>query len=383
MVTGDALGIKRIESIHYYVHDLERSRRFYTQKLGFSELAHSSPDLEARGHQRSVAFLAGDCCIGVSQPLGEGGRAWRYLRKHAEGVGTIIFEVENAEHAFELLERRGATAINDVQRHESNEHGALAFFSITTPFGDTTFRFVERKEPGYLFPGWIARDTPLDKNDLGIQSIDHVTSNFQTMMPALLWLEHVLGFERYWSIEFHTDDLSPSAHGSGLRSVVMWEPGSGIKFANNEPYRPHFKQSQINIFHEENRGDGVQHVALHVASIIDAVRGMRARGVDFMPTPDAYYDNLKSRLEKLHIGTIDESVDELRELGILVDGCETHRYLLQIFLKESASVHADPEAGPFFFELIERKGDAGFGGGNFRALFESIEAAQRSEGSDK
>jgi 4-hydroxyphenylpyruvate dioxygenase len=158
---------------------------------------------------------------------------------------------------------------------------------------------------------------------------------------------------------------------------VMWDPESEVKFAHNEPYRPHFKHSQINAFNEENRGDGVQHLAIAVDDIVSAVEGMRERGVQFMSTPDAYYDRLPQRLVQTGIGEIDEAVSRLRELGILVDGAERHRYLLQIFLKDSAELYHSAEAGPFFYEIIQRKGAPGFGEGNFRALFESIERVQQ------
>jgi 4-hydroxyphenylpyruvate dioxygenase len=162
----------------------------------------------------------------------------------------------------------------------------------------------------------------------------------------------------------------------------MWDPRSGVKFANNEPYRPYFKSSQINIFNEEHRGDGVQHAALAVKDILSAVRSMRERGISFMPTPGSYYDMLPKRLEQLGIMKIDEDIKELRDLEILVDGERAGKYLLQIFLKESAGMYGDPNAGPFFYEIIQRKGDRGFGGGNFRALFESIERAQKTGGAD-
>jgi 4-hydroxyphenylpyruvate dioxygenase len=201
------------------------------------------------------------------------------------------------------------------------------------------------------------------------------------MKPALLWMEHVLGMERFWEVAFHTTDVAPGASkGSGLRSVVMFDRASGVKFANNEPARPFFKASQINIFNEDLRGDGVQHVALGVEDILACVRGLRARGVEFMPTPPSYYEMLPERLERHGIGKLDEDIDVLRELEILVDGDGARRYLLQIFLKESAGLYNEPAAGPFFFEIIQRKGDQGFGAGNFRALFESIEREQRRHG---
>ena len=390
MAKREPLGIRHIEALHYYVHDLERTRRFFVDKLDFRELGASSAELEREGRQRAVAFQAGQAVFVIHQPAGEGGRAWRYLRKHPEGVGTVVFEVEEIDRAFRLLDERGGTFITDVQRFEADGRragagnaGALAMFSITTPFGDTTFRFIERRAPAPLFPGFVAAPEVAASagNRFGFTHIDHLTSNFQTMKPALLWMEHVLGFEPIWKIKFHTNDVAAAQkrdHGSGLKSVVMGDPQSGIKFANNEPFRPYFKDSQINIFAEDNRGDGVQHSALAVPDILGTVRGLRARGVEFMSTPGSYFDMLPERLRTSGIGAIDESLDSLRELEILIDGERPRQYLLQIFLKEAAGLHHDPEAGPFFFEIIQRKGDQGFGAGNFRALFEAIERDQQA-----
>jgi 4-hydroxyphenylpyruvate dioxygenase len=378
MADRPSLGIQRIEALHYYVHDLERTRRFFVDRLDFVELGTSGPELERDGRQRSAAFRAGDALFVIHQPLGEGGRAWRYLRKHPEGVGTVVLDVEDIDRTFRLLDERGGTFITDVQRF-SDDGGMLAMFSITTPFGDTTFRFVERRGYSKLFPGFVPRaPAPGPGNRFGFGAVDHLTANFQTMKPALLWMEHVLGFQQMWEIAFHTRDVSQTqgSHGSGLKSIVMWDPASGVKFANNEPFRPFFKDSQINIFAEDNRGDGIQHSALTVADIVSAVRGLRGAGVEFMPTPGSYYDVLPERLKQIGVMEIDESVDLLRELEILIDGQKPRSYMLQIFLKEAAGLYHDPEAGPFFFEIIQRKGDQGFGAGNFRALFEAIEREQ-------
>lgn len=378
----EPLGIRRIESIHYYVHDLERSRKFYCGLMDFAEIGESSPELTASGKQHSVLFNAGDCNIICSEPVGVGGRAWRFLKKHPDGIGTITYEVEDADKTFRLLDERGGTPIDDVHEFDDGNGGKLRTFSITTPFGDTTFRFVERRGFGPLFPGLVEHPEKRGgKNVFGIESFDHVTSNFQTMKPALLWMEHVLGCETYWNVQFHTEDVNAGqSKGSGLRSTVMWEPHSGVKFANNEPWRPFFKASQINIFNEEHRGDGVQHVALTVKDILSAVRGMRERGLSFMPTPGTYYDMLSDRLKKIGVQKIEEDVNVLRDLEILVDGEKEGQYLLQIFLKDAAGLYGEAQAGPFFYEIIQRKGDRGFGSGNFRALFESIERQQESEG---
>jgi 4-hydroxyphenylpyruvate dioxygenase len=375
-----SLGIRRIESVLYYVHDLERVRTFFTEKLDFAEVGASTPELDRAGRQRSAAFQAGECLFICCEPVGIGGRAWRFLKKHPEGIGTIVYEVEDIQRTFALLDERGGTMITDVQSFQ-DDSGTIKMFSITTPFGDTTFRFVERNGYGSLFPGFQLYTQPKGgKNRFHFGRLDHVTTNFQTMAPALLWMEHVMGMERFWTVQFHTNDVAPDrGHGSGLKSIVMHEPNSGLKFANNEPMRPFFKESQINIFGEDHRGDGVQHAALTVEDIIPVVRGLRERGVEFMPTPGAYYDALPKRLTELGVGDIDEDKKILRDLEILVDGESHHRYLLQIFLKESAGLFKDPAAGPFFFEIIQRKGSDGFGAGNFRALFESIERQQRME----
>ena len=212
-------------------------------------------------------------------------------------------------------------------------------------------------------------------------SFDHITSNFSTLSPALLWMEHVMGFERYWGINFHTVDVDPArTSGSGLKSVVMWDPNSGVKFANNEPQRPFFDASQIALFVQDLRSDGIQHAAMTVRDIIPAVRQMRGKGLRFMPTPASYYDMMPQRIEEAGILRIDEDIETLRELEILIDGKAEHAYLLQIFMQEAAGLYEEADAGPFFYEVIQRKGDKGFGGGNFRALFESIERQQRAEG---
>ena len=376
----EPLGIRKIAALVYYVRDLSRVRNFMLDKLDFAEIGESSQELTERGRQKSVVIQAGDVNLVFCAPHGEGGRAWRYLRKHPEGVGTVVFDVENIEHTFRLLDERGGTMISDVERF-SDEGGTLAMFSITTPFGDTTFRFVERQGYRSFFPGMVPYDAPRGgQNQFRFKRIDHLTSTFQTMTPALLWMEHVMGMERFWSVKFHTQDVAADQNdGSGLKSVVMIEPQSRIKFANNEPMRPFFKASQINLFSEDNRGDGIQHAALAVPDIIQTVRGLRGRAVEFMPTPAAYYDLLPARLDRLTVGRIDEDLETLKQLEILVDGEGPSQYLLQIFLKEAAQIQHDPQAGPFFFEIIQRKGSNGFGAGNFRALFESIERQQRQE----
>ena len=393
MSNVESLRIKRLEAMHYYVHDLERSKRFYQDQFDFAQVAESDAAMTKAGKQKSLVFEAADVRVLVSAPEGEGGRAARWLKRHPDGVGSLIFEVEDIAHTFKLLDSRGGTPMSDVVTTE-DEHGTFKTFSITTPFGGSTFRFVQRDAYKGIYPGLLRREANQQSTESGLKSnnrfgfghIDHVTTNFETMAPALLWMEHVMGFERFWGITFHTDDAkkghvgAPSTHGSGLRAAVMWDPYSGAKFANNEPLRPHFKSSQINVFYEDNAGDGIQHAALTVKDILGSVRELRQNGVQFMPTPGSYYDMLPERLNNIGVLEIEENIETLRDLQILVDGEREREYMLQIFLRDSAGLYSEHKAGPFFYEIIQRKGDNGFGGGNFRALFESIERQQQTEG---
>jgi 4-hydroxyphenylpyruvate dioxygenase len=379
----ESLGIQRISSLHMFVRDLERSRDHYIRNLDFLEIARSTPEYESEERARASVVQAGHARFVFIEPLGSRGESFRWLQKHPEGVGRIVFDVNDAEHTFALLNKRGATPITGLERRRV-EGTEVTWFDIATPIGDTTFRFISHPGDTPILPNLErVAESRMATNRFGIGEVDHVTSNFLTLKPFISWLQDVLGFEMLWNIEFHTQDVKKGHfEGSGLKSIVMWDPASGVKFANNEPAAPFYKASQIFLFCEDHRGAGVQHVALTVDKLIDAVTGMSERRVGFMPTPAAYYDLLPERLQHLGIGRLDEDVETLRRLGILVDGAGPGQYLLQIFMQEAASLHADKQAGPLFLELIQRKGDNGFGAGNFRALFDSIERQQQVERTD-
>lgn len=377
----ESLGIQRIAALHMFVRDLERSRDYYVNSLDFAEVAVSTPEFEAEHRARASVVEAGGVRIVFLEPLDATGESFHWLEKHPEGVGRVVFDVPDAEKAFTLLTERGATPVTGIERRRV-EGAVVTWFDIATALGDTLFRFVQHEGNMPIMPHLQRLEVPRGgQNRFGITHVDHVTSNFLTLQPALAWMEQVMGFERFWHIDFHTQDVDKSRFGgSGLKSVVMWDPGSGLKFANNEPAQPFFKSSQIYLFYLDHRGAGVQHVALAVSDLVAAVEGLRAQGVPFMPTPGPYYDMLPQRLVELGVNQIEEDPDTLRRLEILVDGRTDCRYMLQIFMREAAGLFGDPEAGPFFIELLQRKGDDGFGGGNFRALFESIERQQRAEG---
>jgi 4-hydroxyphenylpyruvate dioxygenase len=373
----ESLGLRGVASIHVFVRDLQRYRDFYLENLDFSETALSTPRFEQEQRARASVVEAGAVRFVFMEPLGAKGESYQWLQRHPDGVARIAFEVEDVARAFELLRRRGATMVTAIERREV-DGGTVRYFDIATAFGDTMFRFLQCSGSIPQLPGLVRTGVAKERgNRFGIQSMDHITTNFLTLKPATMWMEEVLGLEPYWDIAFHTQDLQRGqAGGSGLRSVVMWDPESGIKFANNEPAAPYFSSSQNYQFCTEHRGAGVQHVAFCVDDIVSTVRGMRERGVLFMQTPGAYYDLLPERLLALGVDTIDEDIAALRELEILVDGDGPRRYLLQVFMREAAGLFRDPQAGPLFIELIQRKGNDGFGAGNFRALFESIEREQ-------
>ncbi len=384
MDRADQIGIVGYDSLHFVVEDLERSRAFYTERFDFKEMARAGDELALRSGQQSTVFGAGDVRVCVSTPLAERSKAARYLRRHPAGVMSLSFRVQNLDQTIRFLEARGGTFLADPVEDTDARGGCYRAVEIATPLGDVAFRFVERSDyrafaPGFVDSGIGASSDPRQlENVFGIQMVDHVTSNGLTMQPIVAWYREVLGFEPFWEIKFHTQEVAARfAHGSGLKSTVMWDPVSRVKFATNEPLRPHFRESQIYKFVDDNVGAGIQHVAFNVKDIVWTVEELKRRGVDFMETPPSYYRDLPRRLEALGIHNVREELGVLERHQILLDGSQD-RYMLQIFLREAKSLYGDERAGPFFYEIIQRCGDEGFGYGNFRALFESIERVQRA-----
>ncbi len=378
--SADRIGILGYDSFHFVVESFERSKKFYESVFDFKEVARAGEELVTRSGQQSVVYGAGDVRVCLSTPLTGSSKAARYLKRHPAGVMSLSFRVQNLEQTMRFLEKRGGTILADPVEAKDERGGTYRSFEIATPLGDVAFRFIERNDfrafaPGFVDVGPGAASRP--ENRYGVSSIDHVTSNGLTMAPIVNWYRDVLGFEQFWEIKFHTEDISSSLGGSGLKSIVMWDPESGVKFATNEPLRPRFRDSQIWKFVEDNQGSGVQHIAFGVPQIIPTVEDLAKRGVEFLKTPPSYFRDLPARLAKLGITNVKEELAELERLQILLDG-QNDKYMLQIFMREAAGYYDDSRAGPFFYEIIQRAGDPGFGYGNFRALFESIERAQRA-----
>jgi 4-hydroxyphenylpyruvate dioxygenase len=387
-----SLGILGFDSFHFAVENLERSRLFYTNRFDFDEVARAGHKLVEKSGQVSAVFGAGDVRVCVSTPLHEDCKAARYLRRHPAGIMSLSFRVEDLDRAYKLLEQRGAAILAEPIDDRTSSGGRYRAFEIATPLGDVAFRYVERTDYRDFAPGFEQLVEKPKPNRFGIEKVDHVTSNALTMQPLILFYRDVLGMEEFWNIRFHTSDFAREAQekrgeaelpgprgaappGTGLRSIVMWDPQGDIKFASNEPLRPYFRESQIARFCYDNAGPGIQHLAFRLPDIVTAVRELGTRGVPFLPTHKNYYRLLPERLAKLGIKNVKHDLRALEELEILIDG-ENDKYMLQIFLREAASLYGDERAGPFFYELIERCGDQGFGYGNFRALFEAIEREQ-------
>jgi 4-hydroxyphenylpyruvate dioxygenase len=381
VVKRENLGIVGWDSYEFIVGDIERSRRFYTEMMRVSEVARLETDRAAATGENAALFAAGKARVVCVTPRERGSRAERWLRRHPEGVAVLSVRVHAVDDAQKVLAERGATFVSGIVEDHDDAGRPYRHFEIATPLGDVRWRFVERAADA-LPPGFRPIGDSSEHNPFQFQVIDHVTSNFLTIEPFVTWLRDVLGFAEYWRVHFHTSDLRPGGGGSGLASTVMWDPESGIKLANNEPAAPNYEASQIYTFVEANHGPGVQHVAFHVPSILPTVDGLRRAGIEFLDTPMTYYDMLPERLVHQRVTNLQEDMATLKRLGVLVDG-DNDRYLLQIFMVEGGLMYGDANAGPFFYEVIQRRGAQGFGEGNFRALFEAIERNQEKQSTTK
>lgn len=373
-----SLGLIGIDSYEFVVHDLARSRQFYVDRLDFREIARSGRERALATGEESAVFRAGKIQVQVTTPLNQKSRAAQYLAWHPDGIPQVTFRVKDLDATWKFLEARQATFLCDPQASRRGA-GTYREFAIATSLGDVSFRFVERNDAWEGFgPGFEDLTPADDGNRFRFMAVDHMTMNMLAMSPHVTWLRDTLGFEQFWDVTFHTEDVRKGSGGSGLKSIVMRDPESGVKFASNEPLKPSYDASQIAKFVRDHRGAGVQHVAFITPAIIPAVAGLAAEGINFLTTPPAYYAALPQRFEKvgLSMSTIKEPMGELSRLGIQIDG-GNERYMLQIFMQEGGLLYGDPSAGPFFYEIIQRAGDPGFGYGNFRALFESIERSQR------
>ncbi len=364
----DFLPLLGTDYVEFYVGNAKQSAHFYKTAFGFQSYAYKG--LET-GSKNAVSYVLKQDKIKLvlTTPLNSTSPINDHIVKHGDGVKVIALWVEDARGAYEETTKRGAKSYMEPAV-EKDEHGEVVRAGIYT-YGETVHMFVERKNySGSFLPGFRAWESDYNPEPVGLKYIDHMVGNvgWGQMNTWVKWYEDVMGFENFLSF----DDKQIHTEYSALMSKVMSNGNGRIKFPINEPAKGK-KRSQIEEYLDFYEGAGVQHIAVATDDIIGTVSQLKARGVEFLPPPpQAYYDDIPRRLGE-HKDMMKEDIKELQKLSIMVDADE-EGYLLQIFTKP---VEDRPT---LFFEIIQRMGARGFGAGNFKALFESIEREQANRG---
>ncbi len=365
----DFLPIKGIDHVEFYVGNAKQAAHYYKTAFGFVAAAYSGLETGSRD-RASYVMDQGLIRLVFSSALSPDHPISRHVFLHGDGVAVIALAVPDAARAYRESTKRGATSAIPPTQVE-DEHGLLRYSAVKA-YGDTIIKFVDRSDfKGGFAPGYVLWDgaSPPDSKSryvgYGLTHIDHIVGNVElgAMNRWVDFFAKSMGFSQL----VHFDDQDISTEYSALMSKVMQDGSGKVKFPINEPAEGK-KKSQIQEFLDYYHGPGVQHLALSTGDIVETVSQLRDNGVEFLFVPQAYYDELETR-----VGAIDEPIEKLAELGILVDRDE-EGYLLQIFTKP---VEDRPT---LFYEIIERHGSRGFGKGNFKALFESIEREQALRG---
>ncbi len=361
-MTQDFLPIKGYDHIEFYVGNAKQAAHFYDKTFGFRPVARRG--LETGSRERgSYVMEQGNARFVFTDSYAPDSEITRFCSLHGDGVKAIALTVNDVEAAIRETKARGATVLKQPTAEE-DEDGTIVTGEIKYA-GDLVFRFVDRSNyRGAFAPGFAPIETH-GSDSVGIVAIDHIVTNvfIGEMDYWAKWFENVMGFSNLLS--FTDKDINTEY--SALMSKVM-ENGTGkCKFPINEPAEGK-RKSQIEEYLDYNCGPGVQHIAMNTGNIQETVVELRRRNIDFLRVPDTYYDYMQQR-----IGDVGEDWDKLRELGILLDK-DDDGYLLQIF---TVPVQDRPT---LFYEVIERHGSRGFGIGNFKALFVSIEREQELRG---
>ena len=365
----DFLPLMGTDYVEFYVGNAKQAAHFYKTAFGFQSLAYAG--LETGVKDKASYVLKQDkirlvltTALNSDSPIGE------HVKKHGDGVKVIALWVEDARQSFEETTKRGAKPYFEPVV-ENDENGEVVRAGIYGAYGETVFIFVERKNyNGIFLPGYKEWKSDYNPTSVGLKYIDHMVGNtgWNRMNEAVKWFEDVMGFVNFLSF----DDKQITTEYSALMSKVMSNGNGRIKFPINEPAEGK-KRSQIEEYLDFYEGSGVQHIAIATDDIITTVSELRARGIDFLSAPPhAYYEDIPNRLGE-HMKMMHEDLVVIEKLAIMVDADEDG-YLLQIFTKP---VEDRPT---LFFEIIQRMGAKGFGAGNFKALFESIEREQALRG---
>lgn len=365
---ADPFPVKGMDAVVFAVGNAKQAAHYYSTAFGMKLVAYSGPENGSR-ETASYVLVSGSARFVFTSVIKASTDRGRFLEQHVaehgDGVVDLAIEVPDVRAAYAYAIEHGATGLEEP--HEvKDENGTVVLAAIAT-YGQTRHTLVERGGyDGPYLPGYVAAApivAPPEKRTF--QAIDHCVGNVELgkMDEWVGFYNKVMGFTNMK--EFVGDDIATEY--SALMSKVVADGTRKVKFPLNEPAIAK-KKSQIDEYLEFYGGPGVQHIALATNDIVATVRAMRAAGVQFLDTPDSYYDTLGE-----WVGETRVPIDTLRELKILADRDEDG-YLLQIFTKP---VQDRPTV---FFEMIERHGSMGFGKGNFKALFEAIEREQEKRG---
>jgi 4-hydroxyphenylpyruvate dioxygenase len=364
VTAADEFPVTGMDAVVLAVGNARQAAHFYSTAFGMRYVAYRGPETGCR-EEAAYVLESGAARFVFRGPVQAGTALGRHVAAHGDGVIDLAIGVPSAEAAYSHAIANGATGLAEPEVFEDS-HGKVVLAAIAA-YGDTRHTLVERTNySGPYLPGYVAADplvTPPARPFF--TQIDHCVGNVEPgrMDDWVNFYGRVMSFTNMK--EFVGDDIATEY--SALMSKVVADGSRKVKFPINEPAAGK-KKSQIDEYLEFYGGPGVQHIALACDDIVAGVRGMRAAGLDFLDTPDSYYDTLGE-----WVGDTRIPLDELRELKILADRDEDG-YLLQIFTKP---VQDRPTV---FFELIERHGSQGFGKGNFKALFEAIEREQSRRG---
>ena len=360
----DFLPLKGTDYVEFYVGNARQAAHYYAHAFGFDVKAYLGPETGFRDRM-SYMVQQGKVRFVLTSPMGPEGPIADHVRLHGDGVRDLALWVDDAASAFRETTARGGVAVREPETVE-DAHGRVTLSAIGT-YGDTIHTFVDRTHyDGPFLPGYRAVEDPdFVPDPVGLMYVDHCVGNVHLgdMNRFVQYYADVMGFKNLISF----DDQDISTEYTALMSKVMSNGNERVKFPINEPAEGK-KKSQIEEYLDFYHGAGVQHIALATDDILTTVAKLRRNGIDFLHVPTTYYGELQER-----VGQIDEDVDELAQLGILVDR-DPDGYLLQIFTKPIGN------RPTVFFEIIQRKGARSFGKGNFKALFEAIEREQEARG---
>ncbi|MBW7869044.1 MAG: 4-hydroxyphenylpyruvate dioxygenase [Brumimicrobium sp.] len=364
----DFLPILGTDYVEFYVSNAKQAAHFYKSAFGFQTLAYAGLETGVRD-RTSYVLVQDKIRFVITAPMNSNTSIGEHVKKHGDGVKVLALWVEDARYSYEETIKRGAKSFMEPTV-EKDEFGEVIRAGIYT-YGETVHMFVERKNyKGLFLPGYQKLESEYNPPSTGLKYVDHTVGNvgWNQMNTWVKFYEEVMGFVNFLSF----DDTQITTEYSALMSKVMANGNGRIKFPINEPAEG-TKKSQIEEYLDFYEGEGVQHLALTTDNIIETVTDMRRRGVEFLSAPpEAYYEDAPHRLSQFN-HELREDVKKLQSLGILIDADEDG-YLLQIFTKPLQ------DRPTLFFEIIQRMGAKGFGAGNFKALFESIEREQEKRG---